>query len=382
MVKQFKLPNLGENIEGGEVVSVLVKEGEFVELDQNVIELETDKAVVEVPIDFAGKVTQLKVSVGDKVRIGDILFSLDDQGDTHEISHQLIEENQNKNDHENEKVRIKEEEDQNVEGVKYQKSSPSIRRKAYEKGIDLDQVQPTGRRGRILSEDLKKSNFSLDDISDVGRIESLSNLRLKIANRMQESWLNIPQVTQFEEANLERLLDLKKKLSQSKKVSFSAILLKVLSEVLLKHEKFRANLLIEEEKVIYFEEINIGLAVDTDYGLVVPVVKNIERKCINEISEELEDLTARARTRKLKLEELRGGVFTLSNLGGLATTYFTPIIFPPQTAILGIGRSIKTENKKMMPLSLTYDHRLIDGADAARFLKSLIEVIENPESMN
>ncbi len=285
-------------------------------------------------------------------------------------------------------------------------TSPTVRKVAREMSIDLMKVKGSGLNGRILMEDLLDSanpaspktsiTPSFPDFSKWGAIERkpMTNVRLKTAEQVSKSWSLIPHVTQFEVVDITELENSRKNfLKQSEKIggklTITAILLKIIASALKKFPQLNASIDPEKEEIIFKKYIHIGIAVDTDRGLLAPVIRNVDQKTILELSVELKRISDKAKEKKLTPEEMQGGTFTLTNLGGIAGTFFTPIVQWPEVAILGIGRSSyepkrineKFESRLILPLSLSYDHRLVDGADAARFLKFITEKIRQPLSI-
>jgi pyruvate dehydrogenase E2 component (dihydrolipoamide acetyltransferase) len=296
-------------------------------------------------------------------------------------------------------------------------ASPTVRRLAREIGVDIQQVQGSGPKGRIRHDDIKAHaravirnqsavrpaapaagvwslpKIELPDFSKYGSVEreTMSTIRRKTAQNMAQAWSTIPMVTQFDKADVTDLEVLRKKLDvkarqQGTKLTVTAILLKICASALKRFPKFNASIDLAKEEVIYKKYFNIGVAVDTERGLLVPVIKGIEGKNIFEISTDMQTLAEKARNRKVTPDDLQGGCFTITNLGGIGGTSFTPIVNPPEVAILGVSRSAMEPvwqdgqfvPRNLLPLSLSYDHRLIDGAEAARFLRFVCEALENP----
>ena len=289
-------------------------------------------------------------------------------------------------------------------------ASPAIRRLARELGIDINKVVGTGPEGRIDEEDVKnyvkeiisrapaarsagETLAPLPDFAKWGQIERkpMSNVRRATAEHLAQAWHNVPQVTQFDSADVTELENLRRRFSDPQnsggpKITVTAIALKVVAAALQKFPQFAASIDMAGREIIYKHYCNIGIAVDTSYGLIVPVVRDADQKSIPQLARELTELSERAREKKLSLEEMAGGVFTITNLGGIGGTGFSPIVNYPEVAILGISRlSVEPRHvdgsfqpRKILPLSLSYDHRLIDGADAARFLRWVAEALEQP----
>lgn len=285
-------------------------------------------------------------------------------------------------------------------------AAPSVRRLARELGVDIAQVRGTGERGRISVEDIKshaKALLSggglaapaaaLPDFTRWGAVrrEPMSKVRRITAQAMTQAWLAAPRVTQYDKADVTDLEAFRKRHARrveaaGGKLTMTAILLKVAAGALRAFPQFNASLDPAQEEIVFKEYVHVGVAVDTDRGLLVPVVRDVERKNITRLASELADLAERARTKRITPDEMEGGTFTISNLGGIGGTAFSPIVYWPQVAILGVSRSEMQPvwrdgqfvPRLVLPLSLSYDHRLIDGADAARFLRWICEALEEP----
>lgn len=445
---EFKLPELGEDVEGGDIISIIVKRGETVQKEQTLMEIETDKAVIELPSPVDGTIKELHIEQGDNVKIGQLLVTFDSNGDqpaqttkeeitdsktieqkpaeeqtnadtdieqkvkSEETFQQLIAEDQaEKKDADTDNVisiTKQETEDIDQSNIERVPASPSVRRLAREIGVDISSVAGSGPGGRISEEDVKafaKSNLSSTDVTQIPTasksevkvprkqsepIEQMSKVRILTAQRLTESW-KAPHVTQHDKADITELEKIRKQYGDQVKqaggkLTMTSIVTKITSQALVKFPKFKCSIDIENHRIINNENYNIGIAVDTDRGLLVPVIKNANKKNITEISVELSDISERSRNKKIKVDELQGSTFTITNLGGIGGTYFTPVINFPNVAILGLSRSVmepvyideEFKPRLMMPLSLSYDHRIIDGADAIRFLRWIIEALENP----
>lgn len=422
---EFTLPELGENIESADIIKVLVSVGDTVEVDQSVVEIETDKATVEVPVEIAGVVKEVKVKDGDKAKVGQVILVIESTGGVAAPKTTLakVEAAQPP------KTAPKQEAPKPTESAKptitnvrtvdqrIVPAAPSVRRFAREIGIDIHEVKGSGPGGRISVEDVKMFSKLLNagrdqshagaapgvgslipveelpDFSKWGDVEpqKMSNIRRKTAEHLSYSWATIPHVTQFDKADITELEKMRKQFkakveAEGGKLTPTAILLKVVASALKVFPQFNSSVDMGNKEVIYKKYYNIGVAVDTDRGLLVPVLKNVDKKNIIELAIELTELSKKARDKKLSIEEMQGGTFTISNLGGIAGTYFTPVVNSPEVAILGVSRSAMEmvfDNgefvpKLMMPLALSYDHRIIDGADGARFTKWIIDALENP----
>lgn len=389
----IKLPKLGEGADSGAVVNILVQEGDQVEKDQTLIELENEKAVAPIPSTAAGKITKIYVKEGEQISVGQRIVALSGG-----------EEQEQEQEQEKEKVQEAEEEDEGEEGQKDTAASPTIRRMARQLGINLLRVRGSGRGGRIVLEDLRayiQRLQSLDrgekrgkevavvekvDFGRWGEVERkpMSPLRKAISRKMTASWTTVPHVTQFGEADVTGLLAMKKRHEedfekQGVRLTLTPLLILALLPVLRKYPQFNASL--DEETIVLKQYYHIGIAVDTEAGLIVPVIHDADRKSPIELARALQEVAEKARQRKLAPEEMRGGSFTISNQGGAGGGAFTPVINVPEVAILGVGRGRKTagsaDSRTILPLCLSYDHRVIDGADAARFITDFISELEN-----
>ena len=423
MASEFVLPELGEGVEKGDIVAVSISPGDIVKPGQSVVELETDKATVDVPFEKGGKIIEVLVSVGDNVKIGAPLFryqsaSAEGAAAAPATEKQEVPESKKPDEKEPEKVKaasppspeVPEKEEKASGSVP---AGPAARRVAREKNIDIGKVTGSGPRGRISVEDVEAFAASkppaapqaagspsfavqMPDFSKFGEIsrEPFSNVRRATARHLSLSWNTAPHVTQH---NLVNVTDLEIWRKQNAgavekaggKLTVTAIIVKVVAHALRKFPNFNASIDMEKEEVILKDYVNIGIAVDTPRGLLVPVMRDVDRKSITEISIEIGEISGRARDKKTGLEELAGGCFTVTNLGGIGGHFFTPILNHPEVGILGVSRSriepVYEDGEfvaaEMLPLSLSYDHRLIDGADAARFVKWISNALEDPMSM-
>ena len=295
-------------------------------------------------------------------------------------------------------------------------AAPSVRKFAREIGVDIHQVSGSGPGGRISVEDVKAFAKNLNEKLSKGggaafgfaseplpdftkwgevNVEVMSNVRKKTAEHLSYAWATIPHVTQFDKADITELEKLRKQFGKKveeaeAKLTVTAILLKVIATALKKFPQFNSSIDMEKKTVIYKNYYNVGIAVDTDRGLLVPVIRDVDKKNITQLSVDLTEISVKARNKKIGIEDMQGGTFTISNLGGIGGTYFTPIVNAPEVAILGVSRSAwepvykdgNFEPRFVMPLSLSYDHRIIDGADAIRFLRYVVESLENPFLMS
>ena len=412
----LKLPKLGEGADTGVVVNVFVKEGDTIAKDQPLIELENEKAVASVPATAAGVVAKVYVKAGDKLSVGQRIVALAETGQP--ASAPAPEAPAPEPTAAPEAAAPASEDDLPVR-VAAPVASPSIRRLARELGIDLTRVHGTEAGGRVGMSDIRKYLDRLQklavrpkataasstpaavaaeapkpesvDFSKWGpvRKQPISPLRQTIARRMLENYRSIPHVTQFDEADVTALNALRKQLApdfekQGAKLTVTVLLLKALADTLKKHPIFNSSLDEAANEIVLKDYIHLGIAVDTEQGLIVPVLRDVDQKTLLQIATELETLAKKARERKVTGEELRGGTFTVSNQGGIGGAHFTPIINKPEVAILGIGRGTlkpvvrdgQIESRLMIPLGLSYDHRVIDGGQAARFITDFVTAVE------
>jgi pyruvate dehydrogenase E2 component (dihydrolipoamide acetyltransferase) len=478
----FKLPELGENVHGGDVLRVLVKSGDAVTAEQPVLELETDKATIEVPSSVAGTVGEVKVKPGEKVTVGQVIFTLaagngaaasKDTKDAKDTKGQAqpadaaAEGGQSQRaaadrgaraagreegaeEREGDKPGTadtpqaqraplaRQPEDEIVDAPKPRRgevvdigrgarpapqaapatdsgpapaAAPSVRRMARELGVDIRLVTGTGPNARITVEDVQAyvreamssggaaspagapAQQPLPDFAKWGEIEKkpINNIRRKTAEHLGHVWNVVPAVTQYDKADITALEELRKKYSPMAeraggKMTVTAIALKVLAAAVKKFPQFASSLDLQRGQLIYKKFSHIGVAVDTDRGLLVAVIRDVDRKGVIELSGELAKISEKARAGKLTLDEMSGGVITISNLGGIGGVGFSPIVNWPEVAILGVSRGSvepvwdgsQFQPRLMLPLSLSYDHRVIDGADAARFLRWVAEAFEQP----
>ena len=421
MIKEVRLPEIAENVETGDVVKVLVSVGDVVEADQPLVELETDKAVLEVPSPHAGKVSEILIKTGDTVKIGQVLVKID-TADKEAASAPKEEPSpstpaappaESTPDPPSAPATETTPSPSTPAAPPTQSSdepppaSPSVRRLARELGVDLHKVTGSGSGGRILKEDLKEftkhtvenaETASPPEIAAVNSAppgsetrEAMTKVRKITARGMAQAWSTIPHVTHFDKVDITAIEDFRKKYGRQVedaggKLTVTAILLKVVASALKVFPKFNASIDMTSEEIVYKNFYHIGIAVDTDRGLLVPVIRDVDRKNITELSVELNSLADKARNKKITPDELAGGTFTISNLGGIGGTNFSPIVYPPQVAILGVSRARlepvyngdSFEPRLMLPLSVSYDHRLIDGADGARFARWIVRALEEP----
>lgn len=424
-----KLPNLGEGADSGTVVSILVKPGAQVRKGQNIIELETGKAVAPIPAPAAGTVTAVRVKEGDKISVGAIILALDPaEGAAAAPTANGAKSSKKESAPAPAPRKAKaapqptaeaeepaaEEIEESADGIVNENpvAPPSVRKVARELNLDLRRIAGTGSGGRIVWDDLRSYIARLErmaaqkarpqatseapapervDYSQFGSIykRPMTQLRQVIAQRMLESRRSIPEVTQFDEADVTALNDLRKKYAaayekKGVRLTLTTFLLKAAVATLKKHPAFNATLDEAANEIVFKEYYHLGLAVDTEAGLLVPVVRDVDKKDMVQISKDIQDFATKARDRKLGMEEMRGGTFTISNQGGIGGAHFTPVINRPEVAILGLGRSVlkpvvrdgQIVPRMMMPIAVAYDHRVIDGGTAARFTVDLVAAIE------
>jgi pyruvate dehydrogenase E2 component (dihydrolipoamide acetyltransferase) len=440
----FRLPELGENIDQGDLVRLMISPGSKVSEGQPVMELETDKAVVEVPSSVTGTVKEIQVKEGQKIKVGQLIFTLQgaSSAQPQKAKHAPVE-----HVSEQHEARLSVHAAIQAEGKTHAQvflpdqpqpsatqtfampeqlgkvagteqrppaaAAPHVRRLARELGVDIYAVKGAGPGGRISEDDVKAHAKSLlnsaaaghagpgrqfaqpdlPDFTKFGKVErvSMRGVRRKTAQHLWEAWTTIPHVTQQDKADITELEQLRARFAPKAqeaggKMTVTAIALKVCASALKVFPQFNASIDITKEEIVYKQYINIGVAVDTDRGLLVPVLRDVDKKNIVELAAELTQLSKKARDKKLAPSEMEGGTFTITNLGGVGGTGFSPIVNFPEVAILGLSRSSmepvwmngKFEPRQVLPLSLSYDHRLIDGADAARFLRWIAEAFEQP----
>jgi pyruvate dehydrogenase E2 component (dihydrolipoamide acetyltransferase) len=435
MVEEVRLPEISENVETGEVIDVLVKVGDFIELEQSVVELETEKAVFEVPSTAKGKVVEINVEQGQEVKVGQTLVKVDTEAQPGQEKAAPAEKPEpedkepavekkapekppaKKKAPEAEKKRPTPEPEQAEQEEKKEaapaaaaaSASPTVRQLARELGININEVTGSGPGGRISADDVKRhaksliagapvarparESRALPDFTKWGDIErkAMTATRRKIADTLSYTWSNVPQVTQYDQADITAMEEFRSQYSQKVeqaggKLTITSILLKVVASALEEFPIFNASVDEERQEIIYKKYFNVAVAVDTNRGLLVPVIRDVDKKSILELSVELTQLAEKAREHKVAPEDMVGGNFTISNLGGIGGTNFAPIIYWPQAAILGIARARQQplyingrfEPRLTLPISLSYDHRIIDGAEGLRFLRWIVTALEKP----
>jgi len=414
-IKTINLPDFGD-FDEVEVIEICVKEDQIVDSEEPILVLETDKAAMEIPSSVDGTVRKVLLKTGDKVAIGMPFLEIEpaDVVDEPVIKKQSIEQNNDDQKTKIDEAPLVEENtiqinpinavDTNNNKSSKVHSGPATRKLAREFGIDLSKVQGSGPKNRILKEDLHeyvKNILSSSDHSsfkttqpnidfakwgDVTK-EELTKFQKTSLSNLHSSWINIPHVTQHDDANITNLLKLRNKLNKKNKCKISplAYVIKSTAEVLVGYREMNSSLSSDLNSIIYKDYVNIGIAVDTSYGLIVPNIKNANEKSIFEISEEVKELADLANKRRLKTDQLIGATFTISSLSGIGGKYFTPIINPPEVGILGLSKTydslqldnLKLQTTKQLPLSLSYDHRVINGVYAIKFLNELNKLLND-----
>jgi len=447
MAREFKLPDLGEGIYEGEIVKVLVSKGDEVEEDQPILEVETDKATVEIPSPYAGNVTEIRVAKGDLVDVGDVLLVFSDVEGAEEAA--APEEAKPAEEEAPPKEEEAEPEKEPAEAKAPAKpapeeregpvpASPATRRLARELGVDLRQVPGSGPGGRVSSEDVRQfaergeeevekgekaapqpeerrpaappevspirpSAIPVPPLPDFGKwgeVERvpLRSVRRSTAKHMALAWSQIPHVSHQDIADVTELEAFRRKYKEQiaeegGALTLTIFVMKAAVAALKEHPRFNASLDADTEEIVLKKYYHMGIAVDTERGLLVPVVRDVDRKSMAELSVELKALAQRTRAGEVSLEEMQGGTFTITNPGPLGGTAFAPIVNYPEVAILGTAQArwrpvVRGEGddaeivpRFMMPLILSFDHRVVDGADAARFVTRIVEILEDPDRL-
>ena len=437
-IKDVLVPDIGE-FDAVEVIEVLVKSGDAVSVEDPLLTMESDKASMDVPSPFSGTVKTIKIKAGDKVSQNDLILTLVVKELETTVTETSAEtENSEATTPETKDIVSTKKSESTSSGAVSkeparrpppivmsvnQKSflrahaSPSIRKFARELGVDLSQVHGSGRKERITKEDVQEfvkqalggtasgtaaagsgiPAMPEIDFSKFGPVEikPLSRIQKKAAVNLHRGWLNLPIVTHHDEADITELEYFRKSLKdeaakQGVKVTPLVFLLKACAVAIRKHPNFNSSLTADKENLVLKKYLNIGVAVDTPDGLVVPVIRDVEQKGLLELAKELGEVSEKARAKKLKTNDIQGGCFSISSLGGIGGTAFTPLVNAPEVAILGVTRSrmMPVWNGKeflprlMLPIDLTYDHRVIDGAQAARFMVDLCEILSDMRRMS
>ena len=419
------LPKLAEGADSGTVVNIVVAEGDRVELDQTLLELENEKAVAPIPSTGAGKVARIHVDVGQVVSVGQVLVTIEDDGAAEPAPSPAVE-----------APAAAAETPAAPAGTAVEApaappetyvhvsasgapppASPAVRKMARELGIDLTRVKGSRRGGRIVVEDVRGyieglqqraaeppapsaapavEIFQTLDLTKWGPStrERMSPLRRTIAQRMTESWTTVPHVTQFDDADITGLMELRKRYAKAydkagARLTVTSFAIKAAVSALSRYPSFKTSIDYQALEIVTRDYVHIGVAVDTEAGLLAPVIRDADKKDLLALSIELDELAERTRQRKLAADEMQGATFTISNLGSIGGSYFTPIVNSPQVAVLGMGRGVqrpvvrngKVAPRMVLPLALSYDHRVIDGADGARFLREIVRCLEDyPEA--
>jgi pyruvate dehydrogenase E2 component (dihydrolipoamide acetyltransferase) len=422
MSRSFTLPDLGEGIHEAEVLAVRVVEGAEVKEGDVILEVETDKAAVEIPSPFTGKVDQILTKAGDLVKVGDVMlvFAGGDEAQSSEQKPVEVPSGQGVK-----KIQEKDPKAQKAAGPV--PASPATRKLARELGVDLQLVPPTGAKGLVTADDVRTfaqrgketgaapivapveeaarsfpvSAPALPDFSQWGEVERrpLRSVRRSIARQMATAWSQIPHVTSQDMVDIGELEAFRRKHKEEieaigGRLTMTVFAMKAAATALKAHPIFNSSLDLEAQEIVVKKYYNIGVAVDTEDGLIVPVIRDVDRKSIKELAVELHDCVQRTRSRKIGLEELQGGTFTITNAGAMGGGFFTPIINFPQTAILGLGQgrmqptvitkedgSYEMVPRLLMPVVVCFDHRVADGGDSIRFMKVLIEALKDPEEL-
>ncbi len=437
----FTLPELGENVHSGDLVKLLVSVGDVVTLDQAVLELETEKAAVEVPTSVAGRVIQIHVAVGQKIEVGQLILTVDDAAGASVAAQPVAAKPPAAAPATPPAPKAPEPvpapapppapaaqpaaapvsaaplASETAGPAKLVAAAPSVRRMARELGVDIAEVKGSGPGGRIQPEDVREhakqiilraragvgaaagagvAARSLPDFTKWGAVERqpMRAIRRATAVNLSHAWNTVPHVTQYDKADISSLDQMRAEFSKKAesvggKLTMTAIALKVVASAMKIHPQFAASIDMAREEIVYKKYYHVGVAVDTERGLLVPVIRDVDQKNLVQISVELAQLAEKARNRKLAPADMEGACFTITNLGGIGGTHFSPIVNWPEVAILGLSRSAlepvyvngKFEPRMRLPLSLSYDHRLIDGADAARFLRWVVGALEQPFQM-
>ena len=421
MSVEIKLPELGEGIEAADVVKVLVSAGDQVAADQSLLELETNKATLEFPSPAAGTVADVLVSEGDEIKVGQVLFVMDgDEEKGHEKHEKHKKEDVEHGSTESGSPpafagklrRGKQVRPPSGAVGGLVTAAPSVRRAARLAGVDISQVSGSGPGGRVSKDDVARlaaggqiaggspqvrpPGGGVRPLPEFGkwggvRREKMSGIRRATAEHLIQCWTQIPHVTQFDRADITELEPLRKKYADRAtkaggKLTMAVMVVKVVASALKAFPKFNASVDMDKREIIYKDYVNVGIAVATDRGLLVPVLRDTDKKNMVEIAGEVSEIAQKAREGNVALDDLQGGTFTVTNLGSIGGTHFCPIINWPEVAILGMGRAQmaagfegeELKPKIYLPLSLSYDHRIIDGAEGAKFLRWIVEAIEEP----
>jgi pyruvate dehydrogenase E2 component (dihydrolipoamide acetyltransferase) len=408
MTIEFKLPDLGEGIHEAEVLNVKVTPGQTVEMDQPILEVETDKAVVEIPSPVAGVVENVHIKVGQLVKVGTTMISFAGVAGTNNAA-VTSGKAEGRKPAVSKSVQVQQ--PSSAQTGQQVSAAPAVRQLAREMGVNLELCQGSGPSGRILKEDVLRQAAqggktdtglgstgssaqapALPDFSKFGPIEkvALRSIRRKIAENMALAHTHIPAVAQFDECDITELEEFRqkqnKKFKDAEKITLTALILKATVSGLLKYPQFNSSLDENAGEIIYKKYFNIGISVATDRGLIVPVVRDVDRKSVSELAQELGDIVKKTREGKIELEQLQGGSFTVTNPGTIGGTGMVAMINYPEAAILAAGRAdLKpvvrddvVKIRRILPLSLSFDHRIADGAEAAYFISHVISYLSDP----
>lgn len=418
-----RLPKLGETAEGGAVVSILVKEGDTVTKGQTILELENEKAVAPIPSTAAGVVTQIRVKEGDRISVGQVIITVAEAdaapaapkpAKPAQKAAPVVRAPVEAEPEVEASEEIEASADDVVEGGLPPAASPEIRRIARELGIDLRRIRGSENGGRIVMSDVRAyiqrlvksaaapkpvrsapvaaasapAPVEQIDFSKWGEVSKkpMTSLRKTISRRMVENWNTVPHVTQFDDVDITDLMELRKKFApefekKGARLTLTSFALKAVAVALKKHPIFNSSIDEVANDVVFKEYYHVGLAVDTEQGLLVPVIRDVDKKSLFQLSKDVSEVAEKARDRKVTLDDMKGGTFTISNQGGIGGAHFTPIVNKPEVAILGLGKGAfkavvkdkKIEARLMMPIAISYDHRVIDGGTAARFTVDLMQ---------
>jgi pyruvate dehydrogenase E2 component (dihydrolipoamide acetyltransferase) len=419
-----RLPKLGESAEGGAVVSILVKEGDTVTKGQTILELENEKAVAPIPSTAAGVVSQIRVKEGDRLSVGQVILTVMGSGAAPAAAKSATPAAKPAAAPVRQAPAEPEENAAAEPGIEAEApavdgpmpaASPEIRRIARELGLDLRRVRGTETGGRVGWADLRGYIARLQKVAAAPKVsgstakaapapieptdfskwgavsrKSISPLRRTISRRMAENWNTIPHVTQFDDVDITDLMELRKRFApehekKGARLTLTSFALKAVAITLKRHPIFNCSLDEVTNEIVFKEYYHLGLAVDTEQGLLVPVIRDVDRKSLFELSKAVQEMADKARDRKVTLDDMKGGTFTISNQGGIGGAHFTPIVNKPEVAILGLGkgalkpvvRDQQVQPRLMMPIGLSYDHRVIDGGTAARFTVDLLEAFQS-----
>jgi len=394
---EIKVPNLGE-AEDTEIIEISSAAGDQIKKNDPLIVLESEKAAMEVPSDYEGKLLEIRVKEGEKVKEG-MVFAVIEVSESEQIKKQEKQEEAVVEPEQNTVQQLEPQQKEKIISNEGINCGPAVRKISRELGIDLKRILGTGKDGLITKDDLKKHIATLseggqsitypklDDLAEFGPydLHNQSKIRMAGANNLSKAWNSIPHVTHFEEADITKLEKQRKELNAlgNVKITPLAFIIKAVAIALLEHKILNSSL-VEKGKVMIRNYINVGVAIDTKDGLIVPVIKDADKLNLGEIAKTINTLAEKAKEKKLFKSDLEGATFTVSSLGQIGGTNFTPIINPPEVGILGVSRSKKIinfdgdqiSNEIILPISLSYDHRVINGADAGKFMQTLKEVLE------